>query len=141
VNANGSAAVKISGGNFGAEGLLSGFVGIAGSSTLKISGGTFNGSGADAPFGTPGWLAGRIDVSDDGDAKIWGGQFNGTTVNIIEAGQLKIQGCAFNLPFGKLWDTAATIEGVLANGDVIDVDMTREDSPDAVVKLIDECNL
>ena len=141
VRANGSAAVKISGGDFGAAGLLSGFVSVAGSSTLKVSGGTFNGTGVSAPFGTPGWLAGRVEVSEDGDAKIFGGHFNGTTIGVVGGGQLKVNGCAFNLPFGKVWDTAVTLQGILSNGDAIDVDLTREDSPDASVKLIEACDL
>jgi hypothetical protein len=121
--------------------LLSGFVSVAGGSTLKVSGGTFNGTGASAPFGTPGWLAGRVEVSEDGDAKIFGGRFNGTTISVLGGGQLKVNGCAFNLPFGKVWDTEVTLQGILSNGDAIDVDLTREDSLDASVKLIEDCDL
>lgn len=130
VEATESAKVTISGGHFGAAGPFSGLVSAADSSKVSITGGSFGGVG---------FAAGRINVSGHGDAKIMGGHFEGSSIN-VETGELKIEGCVFNLPFGKLSDTVVSLQGILANGDTIDVDITRADDPEAIVKVNEDCD-
>lgn len=134
IHANGASTVNISGGSFGVG---TGFVIFSGAviaqeaARVRISGGTFSG---DPAFGN-----GLVLVqSQDAAALISGGTFNGTEVH-VETGLATIKGCAFNLPFGPVDDLNATLQGILANGDIIDVTLTR-DSADAIIDLIEDCN-
>jgi len=135
VFAKDTSTVKISGGSFGVGTgfvIFSGALTIDGAAQAKISGGTFSGNSA---FGN-----GLVLVnSSTAGANISGGYFDGTEIHVV-AGQAKIAGCAFNLPFGPVLDLSAALQGVLSNGDVIDVTLTRDDS-EAIIRLEEDCAL
>lgn len=135
IQASGASTVKISGGSFGVG---TGFVILSGALTaqdaaqVRISGGTFSGD--------PAYGNGVVWVqSSDAEANISGGIFDGTEVH-VEAGQATIKGCAFNLPFGPVNELSASLQGILANGDPIDVTLTRN-NPDAIIDLVQDCEL
>lgn len=134
VFAEGASTVKISGGSFGVGTgfvILSGAVTVDNAASVSISGGTFSGD--------PAYGNGLVLVkSPDAAATISGGVFDGTEIHVV-AGLATIKGCTFNLPFGPVSDLSASLQGILASGDPIDVTLTRDDS-DAIIDLVEECD-
>ena len=135
IHANSASTVKISGGSFGVGTgfvIFSGALEVQEAAHLSISGGTFSGD--------PAYGNGVVLVqSSDAEANISGGVFDGTEIH-VQAGQATIKGCAFNLPFGPVNDLSATLQGILSNGDMIDVTLTRDNS-DAIIDLVQDCDL
>ena len=119
----GSAAVEITGGQFGGaltclgssvvdirEGEFAARVGSFENSLLTIYGGVFRGA---------------LEARESSTLNVWGGTFESGFLLSVDAATLTIFGSGFNFPLGDITAFSGTLTGVLANGTPINNEFGR----------------